>query len=116
MATGSMIGSFTLNIDELGWTGQDLHRPESVVAEPDGTLWVSDGRGGVMRIDPDGGQVLLETSHVEVADGSHCALRIRADRRQCPPGAAPLDRAELVAARRIGRRGVAFRSGPTGLD
>src|SRR4030095_2229672 len=59
MATGSMIGSFTLNIDELGRTGQDLHRPESVVAEPDGTLWASDARGGVMRIDPDGGQVLL---------------------------------------------------------
>ena len=59
MATGSVIGSFTLEIDELGWTGQDLHRPESVVAEPDGTLWVSDGRGGVTRIDPDGGQVLL---------------------------------------------------------
>jgi hypothetical protein len=59
MATGSVIGSFTLEIDELGWTGQDLHRPESVVAEPDGTLWVSDGRGGVTRIDPEGGQVLL---------------------------------------------------------
>jgi gluconolactonase len=59
MATGIMIGSFTLEIDELGWAGQDLHRPESVVAEPDGTLWVSDGRGGVTRIDPDGGQTLL---------------------------------------------------------
>jgi hypothetical protein len=52
MATGSVIGSFTLEIDELGWTGQDLHRPESVVAEADGTLWVSDGRGAVTRIDP----------------------------------------------------------------
>jgi gluconolactonase len=58
MATGS-INSFTLDIDELGWTGEDLQRPESVVAEPDGTLWTSDGRGGVTRIDPDGGQTLL---------------------------------------------------------
>ena len=48
-----------LDIDQLGWTGQDLQRPESVVAEPDGTLWASDGRGGVTRIDPDGGQTLL---------------------------------------------------------
>jgi hypothetical protein len=39
MATGSVIGSFTLDLDQLGWTGQDLQRPESVVAEPDGTLW-----------------------------------------------------------------------------
>src|SRR5918995_687733 len=59
MTTGSKINSFTLDVDQLGWTGQDLQRPESVVAEPDGTLWASDGRGGVMRIDPDGGQALL---------------------------------------------------------
>jgi gluconolactonase len=59
MATDNAIRSFTLDVDELGWTGQDLQRPESVVAEPDGTLWASDGRGGVMRIDPDGGQALL---------------------------------------------------------
>ena len=59
MATGSAIASFTLDLDELGWTGRDLQRPESVVAEPDGTLWASDGRGGVTRIDPDGGQTLL---------------------------------------------------------
>src|SRR4029450_9150416 len=59
MAMGSGISSFTLDLDQLGWTGQDLHRPESVVAEPDGTLWASDGRGGVTRIDPDGSQTLL---------------------------------------------------------
>jgi gluconolactonase len=59
MAMGSAISSFTLDVDALGWTGQDLQRPESVVAEPDGTLWASDGRGGVTRIDPDGSQTLL---------------------------------------------------------
>jgi sugar lactone lactonase YvrE len=59
MATGSRINSFTLDIDELTWTGHDLVRPESVVAERDGTLWASDGRGGVTRIDPDGGQAFL---------------------------------------------------------
>jgi hypothetical protein len=59
MAPDSAIKRFTFDVDELGWTGHDLQRPESVVAEPDGTLWSSDGRGGVMRIDPDGGQALL---------------------------------------------------------
>jgi sugar lactone lactonase YvrE len=59
MATGGELESFTLDIDELEWTGHDLQRPESVVAEPDGTLWASDGRGGVTRIDPDGGQAFL---------------------------------------------------------
>jgi hypothetical protein len=46
IATGSGISGFTLDVDELGWTGEDLQRPGSVVAEPDGTLWASDGRGG----------------------------------------------------------------------
>jgi hypothetical protein len=40
MATDNAIRSFTLDVDvdQLSWTGQDLQRPESVVAEPDGTL------------------------------------------------------------------------------
>jgi hypothetical protein len=56
MAVGGAIRSFTLDVDELDRVGHDLNRPESVVAEPDGTLWASDGRGGTTRIDPDGGQ------------------------------------------------------------
>lgn len=39
MAPDSAIRSFTFDVDELGWTGHDLQRPESVVAEADGTLW-----------------------------------------------------------------------------
>jgi len=39
--------------------GQDLQRPECVLAEKDGTLWAADARGGVMRIAPDGSQQLV---------------------------------------------------------
>lgn len=39
--------------------GQDLQRPECILAEPDGVLWSADGRGGVVRIAPDGAQTLL---------------------------------------------------------
>lgn len=59
MTTGSAIRHFTLDLDDLEWTGRDLARPESVVAEPDGTLWASDARGGVTRIDPGGGQAFI---------------------------------------------------------
>jgi hypothetical protein len=38
MTTGSAIRHFTLDLDDLEWTGNDLMRPESVVAEPDGSL------------------------------------------------------------------------------
>ncbi len=46
-------------------TGRDLQRPECVLAEPDGTLWSADARGGVMRIDRDGSQTLIAQEVVE---------------------------------------------------
>ena len=36
--------------------GRDLQRPECILAEPDGTLWAADARGGVTRIASDGTQ------------------------------------------------------------
>ena len=53
------IKNFTLKLDELQFVGRDLNRPESVIAEKDGTLWVSDTRGIATRINPDGTQKLL---------------------------------------------------------
>jgi sugar lactone lactonase YvrE len=50
--------------DAITFVGRDLQRPECILAEPDGTLWSADARGGVMRIDPDGTQALL----AQVAD------------------------------------------------
>lgn len=43
----------------IQFIGRDLQRPECIIAQPDGTLWSADARGGVMRIGPDGGQQLL---------------------------------------------------------
>ncbi|MDN7651836.1 hypothetical protein QZM62_00180 [Burkholderia multivorans] len=45
-----------VNRDAIRWVGRDLLRPECILAEPDGTLWTADARGGVMRIAPDGTQ------------------------------------------------------------
>lgn len=39
--------------------GHELQRPESILAERDGTLWAADARGGVMKILPDGRQTLI---------------------------------------------------------
>jgi len=50
------IKEFCLELSDLSYTGQDLVRPESVLAQPNVTLWTSDGRGGVTRIHPDGSQ------------------------------------------------------------
>ena len=50
---------FTLGREDFRWIGQDLSRPECVVAERDGTLWVSDDRAAMTRIAADGTQTLI---------------------------------------------------------
>jgi len=55
----SSIKDFTIKLSELRFFGNNLSRPESVLAEPDGTLWASDNRGLVTRINPDGSNTLL---------------------------------------------------------
>jgi gluconolactonase len=54
------IKEFRLDLSDLTYTGHDLVRPESVLALPNGTLWTSDGRGGLTRIDPDGSQQFID--------------------------------------------------------
>jgi sugar lactone lactonase YvrE len=51
--------------EAIALTGTDLRRPECILAEPDRTLWSADARGGVMRIDPDGGQQLIAQTVVD---------------------------------------------------
>jgi gluconolactonase len=46
----------------ISFVGHDLQRPEGILAEPDGTLWTADARGGVMKIAPDGTQTLITQS------------------------------------------------------
>jgi sugar lactone lactonase YvrE len=39
--------------------GEDLQRPECILAEPDGILWSADARGGVVKLLPDGRQEII---------------------------------------------------------
>src|SRR6188474_3316325 len=41
---------FGIDRGALGYVGSDLQRPECILAEPNGTLWVADARGGVVRL------------------------------------------------------------------
>lgn len=52
---------FELNRGDVRLVGRDLSRPECIVAESGGRLWVSDNRGTATRIEPDGSQVLIGT-------------------------------------------------------
>ncbi len=53
------IKDFEISPDQVGYIGSNLQRPECILAEPDGTLWSADARGGVMRISPDGSQSIV---------------------------------------------------------
>lgn len=56
MAITNPLRGFTVDRNSLRYVGQDLQRPECILAERDGSLWVADSRGGVMHIAPDGNQ------------------------------------------------------------
>jgi gluconolactonase len=50
---------FEIDKSKIAYVGHDLQRPECILAEPDGTLWAADARGGVMQIRPDGTQQII---------------------------------------------------------
>ncbi len=50
---------FEIDKKKIQYIGRDLQRPECILAEPNGTLWAADARGGVMQIHPDGTQEIV---------------------------------------------------------
>lgn len=50
---------FQVDRSTIQFIGKDLQRPECILAERDGTLWAADGRGGIMKIAPNGAQQLI---------------------------------------------------------
>jgi len=55
----SSIGQFRLTPADVDFVGVDLSRPECIIAQPYGTLFISDNRGGVLQLAPDGGQAVI---------------------------------------------------------
>jgi len=55
-STSNPLDGFTVDRASIGTVGHDLQRPECILAEPDGSLWAADARGGVTHIDADGSQ------------------------------------------------------------
>lgn len=59
MARLNPIDGFQVDPATVNRIGRDLQRPECILAEPDGSLWSADARGGVVHIRPDGSQKLI---------------------------------------------------------
>lgn len=68
--TRNPILDFDIDTSAIRYVGHDLQRPECILAEPDGTLWSADARGGVVRIHRDGSQQIVtqrQSAHFEHA-------------------------------------------------
>ena len=69
--TPNPILDFGIDKTSVGYVGHDLQRPECILAEPDGSLWSADARGGVVRLQPDGSQEIIvqkASAHFSGAD------------------------------------------------
>lgn len=55
------IRDFRLKPEDFNFVGVGLSRPECIIAERNGTLWASDDKSAVMRIDPNGTQTRVGT-------------------------------------------------------
>lgn len=63
---------------QIQYVGRDLQRPECILAEPDGSLWTADARGGVVHIRPDGQQTLIaqQTVALQPSQGPRSAASL----------------------------------------
>ncbi len=68
--------NFEIDRERIQYVGDGLQRPECILAEPDGTLWAADARGGVMRGQTDGAQQIV----TQKRSASFAAAASEADR------------------------------------
>lgn len=71
------IDGFVVDPAEIRQIGQDLQRPECILAERDGTLWAADARGGVVRIDTTTGEqeLINQSMEQQFAEATDDAVR-----------------------------------------
>jgi len=68
MLKDNPIRGFEIDPQSIKFVGKDLQRPECILAEPDGSLWAADARGGVVHIRPDGSQKIITQKHTTGID------------------------------------------------
>ncbi len=78
MKAGNPLHGWQVERSAISTWGHDLQRPECILAEPDGTIWTADARGGVVRIAADGTQKLIaqKASQGVAVDGSPASLML----------------------------------------
>ena len=68
MKSTNPLYGFELDPEKARFVGDGLQRPECILAEPDGSLWAADARGGVVQIRPDGTQNIITQKRSDGVD------------------------------------------------
>lgn len=63
MKKNNPVKNFSVDTNKLNYLGTDLQRPECILAEPDGSIWSADARGGVVHIKPDNTQEIISQQY-----------------------------------------------------
>ncbi|WP_277961729.1 SMP-30/gluconolactonase/LRE family protein [Pseudomonas sp. RIT-To-2] len=82
--------------DAIGFIGRDLQRPECIIAQPDGSLWAADARGGVMHIALDGEQTLVAPRQAVSDDASFESRYVQSQGASLPNGLALTEQGDFI--------------------
>lgn len=82
--------------DAIGFIGHDLQRPECIIAQPDGSLWAADARGGVMHIAADGQQTLLAPKQAASVEASFESRYVQSQGASLPNGLALTEQGDFI--------------------
>jgi len=82
--------------DAISFIGHDLQRPECIIAQPDGSLWSADARGGVMHITASGEQTLLAPTQVEAQAASFESRYVQSQGASLPNGLALTEQGDFI--------------------
>lgn len=97
MAGKNPIDGFKVDPAEVKFWGNDLQRPECILAEPDGSLWSADLRG-LVHIRPDGTQRIVEQKGPGAFDSSRIAPEVRLTQGSLPNGIAFARNGDIVVS------------------
>ena len=98
MSTNPLKG-WHVDRDAIRFIGEDLQRPECILAEPDGTIWSADARGGMMHLDHAGGQTLVKPAQqTDAAHGTSFENRYVQAQGSLPNGVAFADNGDFIIA------------------
>ncbi len=96
-ASKNPLDGFAVQPSQVTFWGNDLQRPECVLAEPDGSLWSADLRG-LVHIRPDGSQRIVTQSGPGAFDSSKVPEAVRLTQGSLPNGLAFARNGDIVIA------------------